>query len=100
MCSIASDPSRASRDHPSCLHAERERSVPAIFPSWAALLTPFCSCPILFYVTTEIDRALRMLTQYDAASGGGAGAYGLEDEGGSLDMIDAPMVRLDFSQIS
>lgn len=44
------------------------------------------------FLYAEIDRALRMLAQYDSASGGGAGAYGLAGEGGSLDMIDAPMV--------
>lgn len=34
-----------------------------------------------------------MLSQYEAASGKGAGAYGLVGEDGSSSMIDAPMVR-------
>lgn len=33
-----------------------------------------------------------MLAEYEAASGGGAGAYGLQGETGSLEMVDAPMV--------
>lgn len=35
-----------------------------------------------------------MMQQYEAASGGGAGAYGLEGASGSLEMIDAPMVSV------
>lgn len=43
--------------------------------------------------STEIERAFKILADYQAASGGGAGAYGLVDEDGSSSMIDAPMVR-------
>ncbi|GAA6004111.1 hypothetical protein JCM10207_002431 [Rhodosporidiobolus poonsookiae] len=41
----------------------------------------------------EIDRARRILAEYEAARASGAGAYGLEDKaGGGTVMIDAPML--------
>ncbi|GAA5953612.1 hypothetical protein JCM21900_003361 [Sporobolomyces salmonicolor] len=39
-----------------------------------------------------IERALAILSQYEAARSSGAGAYGLENADGSLSMIDAPML--------
>ncbi|CEQ40193.1 SPOSA6832_01763 [Sporobolomyces salmonicolor] len=38
-----------------------------------------------------IERALAILSQYEAARSSGAGAYGLENADGSSSMIDAPM---------
>ncbi|SCZ88844.1 BZ3501_MvSof-1269-A2-R1_Chr10-2g02688 [Microbotryum saponariae] len=46
-----------------------------------------------FTCGTDIERATRILEQYNVASLGGAGAYGLVGEDGNSAMIDAPMRR-------
>ncbi|GAA6015472.1 hypothetical protein JCM11491_004363 [Sporobolomyces phaffii] len=40
----------------------------------------------------EIERALKILSNYDSLSTAGAGAYGLANQDGSTSMIDAPML--------
>ncbi|GAA5974510.1 hypothetical protein JCM11641_002065 [Rhodosporidiobolus odoratus] len=40
----------------------------------------------------EIERALRILEEYEAARAKGAGAYGLKEDDGGTVMIDAPML--------
>lgn len=58
---------------------------------------PFLFLPDLTHspaAHAEIERAQRILAQYDAAArDAGRGAYGLVGEDGSVEMMDAPMVR-------